>query len=151
VICSSQEIEASNLTAARLVAIWNALPGVTSISKFKDRKTAARRLWAAFERLPCGPEDKPRASMGARASSKQAQVIDMLQRPEGATIDEIAALTGWQRHTVRGMISGALHKKLGLEVVSDKEARLRHGLSSRRRNRAGDDCRPLRTGRKAPA
>jgi hypothetical protein len=49
VICSSAEIEASDLTAARLVAIWNALPGVTPISKFKDRKTAARRLWAAFE------------------------------------------------------------------------------------------------------
>ncbi len=55
-----------------------------------------------------------------RADTKQAQLIAMLERPEGATIAEIAAATGWQPHTVRGAIAGALKKKLGLNVVSEK-------------------------------
>ncbi len=44
----------------------------------------------------------------------------MLKRPEGATIDEIAATFAWRTHTVRGAIAGALKKKLGLDVVSEK-------------------------------
>jgi len=44
----------------------------------------------------------------------------MLKRDEGATIDQIVEATGWQRHTVRGAISGALKKKLGLTVTSEK-------------------------------
>ena len=56
-----------------------------------------------------------------RAGTKQAQVIAMLHRSEGATIDEIMAVTGWLAHTVRGAIAGALRKKLGLVVMSAKE------------------------------
>ena len=41
-------------------------------------------------------------------------MIEMLKRPEGATVEQIAAATGWQHHTIRGAISGALKKKLGL-------------------------------------
>ena len=44
----------------------------------------------------------------------------MLKAPKGATIDEIVAAFGWQPHTVRGAIAGALKKKLGLEVTSEK-------------------------------
>ena len=55
-----------------------------------------------------------------REGTKQAQLIAMLRTPEGATIDEIVAATGWQPHTVRGAFAGALKKKLGLEVTSDK-------------------------------
>ena len=55
-----------------------------------------------------------------RADSKQAQLIEMLKGPKGATIDEIVAAFGWQPHTVRGAIAGALKKKLGLEVTSEK-------------------------------
>jgi len=51
-----------------------------------------------------------------RTGTKQAQVIAMLQRPEGATIAEIVAATGWQTHSARGMISGALKKKLSLAI-----------------------------------
>ena len=47
----------------------------------------------------------------------------MLRRPEGATVDEVANATGWQRHTVRGVFSGTLKKKLGLTIASAKEAR----------------------------
>ncbi len=60
------------------------------------------------------------AARKTRAGTKQAQLIAMLERPEGATIAEITAATGWQPHTVRGAIAGALKKKLGLEVTSEK-------------------------------
>ena len=56
-----------------------------------------------------------------RSGTKQAQIIAMLRRPEGATIAEIVVATSWQAHTARGMISGALKKKLGLVITSAKE------------------------------
>ena len=60
------------------------------------------------------------SSSRTRADSKQAQLIEMLKAPKGATIDEVVAAFGWQPHTVRGAIAGALKKKLGLEVTSEK-------------------------------
>ena len=60
--------------------------------------------------------DKP----APRTGTKQAQMIAMLKRPEGATVEQIAAATGWQHHTVRGAISGALKKKLGLTVEATR-------------------------------
>ena len=47
----------------------------------------------------------------------------MLRQPESATVDEVASVTGWQRHTVRGLFSGTLKKKLGLTFASAKEER----------------------------
>ena len=55
-----------------------------------------------------------------RGHSKQALVIEMLKRPEGVTIAQICEATGWQAHTVRGTFAGALKKKLGLAIVSEK-------------------------------
>ena len=62
-------------------------------------------------------KDKPRAT---RANSKQAQLIEMLKSSKGATIEEIVKKFEWQAHTVRGAIAGALKKKLGLDVRSEK-------------------------------
>ena len=56
-----------------------------------------------------------------RAGTKQAMLIAMLQAAEGATMAEIVAATGWLPHTARGVMSGALGKKLGLSVTSVKE------------------------------
>jgi hypothetical protein len=56
-----------------------------------------------------------------RAGTKQAMLISLLQRPEGASMDQIVTATGWQAHTARGAMSGALGKKLGLVVTSAKE------------------------------
>ena len=71
------------------------------------------------------PDPQPTAAetpkpVTIRAGTKQAQIIALLQRPEGAAITEIVAETGWMAHSVRGMISGALKKKLGLPIASEK-------------------------------
>jgi Protein of unknown function (DUF3489) len=55
-----------------------------------------------------------------RAGTKQALMIELLKRPEGATVEQIAAATGWQHHTIRGAISGALRKKLGLALETTR-------------------------------
>ena len=63
-------------------------------------------------------KDKP---VRTRADSKQALVIGLLQRPEGATIAQIMEATGWQQHTCRGTLAGTLKKRLGLTITSAKE------------------------------
>jgi hypothetical protein len=75
VVQSIEDIEASGRSKVELTAIWNALPGTAKLAKFKDRKTAAQRLWAAFTELPV---EVP-GSTAARAGSKQAQVIDLFR------------------------------------------------------------------------
>jgi hypothetical protein len=55
-----------------------------------------------------------------RTGTKQAKLIEMLKRPNGATIEEIVKKFGWQAHTVRGALAGALKKKLSLKVLSEK-------------------------------
>ena len=68
---------------------------------------------------PTGAEPTPKTRT-PREGTKQATLITMLRAPDGATIEEIMAATGWQSHTVRGAMAGALKKKLGLEVTSEK-------------------------------
>ncbi len=68
---------------------------------------------------PNEPEAAPKTRT-PREGTKQATLISMLRAPDGATIEEIMAATGWQSHTVRGAMAGALKKKLGLEVTSEK-------------------------------
>ena len=68
---------------------------------------------------PIEPVAAPKART-PREGTKQATLIAMLRAPDGATIEEIMAATGWLGHTVRGAMAGALKKKLGLEVTSEK-------------------------------
>ncbi|MBE7183841.1 MAG: DUF3489 domain-containing protein [Methylobacterium mesophilicum] len=60
----------------------------------------------------------PVTARRTRENTKQAQLVAMLKT--GATVDEIAAATGWQKHTVRGAMAGALKKRLGLSITSEK-------------------------------
>ena len=57
--------------------------------------------------------------MKHRAGSKQAQVIEMLMKPEGTTIDDIMQTTDWQQHSVRGFLAGIVRKKLRLTLISE--------------------------------
>jgi hypothetical protein len=109
-------LHAARLSGKRLLALWNALPDVEKRKKVGDRDALVDELWSAIETLP-----EPRSE--EKRPSKQDAVIAMLRRPEGATVDEVASATGWQRHTVRGVFSGTLKKKLGLIVASAKEER----------------------------
>lgn len=140
--------------AARLVSIWNSLPGVAAVKRFKTPKDAITRIWQRIEmldrpemerKLPAkakagarkqgrtakrensaakgarGKKTAANARSGgvARQGSKAAQVVSMLQRNNGATLAEIMEVTGWQQHTVRGFMAGAM-KKAGHAVESFK-------------------------------
>ena len=117
-VASNEELHAAPLSGKRLLALWNALPGVEKKRKVGDREALIDQLWCGIEALP-DPEPQP----DAKRPSKQDEVIAMLRRSEGATVEEVASATGWQRHTVRGVFSGTLKKKLGLTIASAKEER----------------------------
>jgi len=117
-VASNAELHTAPLGGKRLLALWNALPSVEKRKKVGDRDALIDQLWSAIEALP---DPEPEAE--AKRPSKQDAVIAMLRRREGATVDEVASATGWQRHTVRGVFSGTLKKKLGLRLASAKEER----------------------------
>jgi hypothetical protein len=117
-LASNEELHAARLSGKRLLALWNALPGVEKRRKVGNRDALIDQLWSAIEMLP-----DPEPQSDAKRASKQESVIAMLRRPEGVTVDEVASATGWQRHTVRGLFSGTLKKKLGLTIGSAKEER----------------------------
>ena len=108
-----RDLDQKRFPLSRLLAIWNALPGVEPVNRFRDRKVAVKRVWTAFEALP----------IGASGTSKQDRVVAMLQRPNGASIDDLMAATGWQRHSVRGVLSGVVRKKRGLKITTVREGK----------------------------
>jgi len=89
-----------------------AASAVSSARKAKSQTDADRTTTTAVTDTP-----KP---VAIRTGTKQAQIIALLQRPEGASIAEIVEATGWQTHTARGAISGVLKKKLGLTIIAEK-------------------------------
>ena len=117
-VASNEELHAAPLSGKRLLALWNALPGVEKRRRVGDREALIDELWSAIEALP-----EPEPQSDVKRPSKQDEVIAMLRRPEGATVDEVASATGWQRHAVRRVFSGTLKKKLGLTIASTKEER----------------------------
>ena len=147
VVAFATEKELTKLSAdwpiTRFVEVWNAFAGappfgdLKPVKKFTDRKTAVTRIWKAIQALtpapapqaaPVAPK-KAKAAKGATAKdatptardgSKKAIVLDMLTRPEGATLADIMSATAWQAHSVRGFISGSLGKKMGLKIESAK-------------------------------
>jgi Protein of unknown function (DUF3489) len=103
----------------RLIEIWNHLSGVQAVQKFENRQIATGRIWRALQ--PRAGESRatvirPARTAGGsrivfREGSKAAEVCRLLRRPDGATLEEIQTVTGWQAHTVRGFISRTLHKQ----------------------------------------
>ncbi len=100
-------------TPAAYEALRRDLPAPAPITPDPDLEADVAAAEATF----APPAETPRRT---RENTKQATVIAMLRRPEGATIAQIQAATQWQAHTVRGHFSGSLRKKLGLNLVSEK-------------------------------
>jgi hypothetical protein len=81
-----------------------------------------RRAPATLAALDAVIANATAAGPTQRTLSKQAQVLALLQRDEGATLQQMCALTNWQAHTMRGALAGAFKKKLGLVITSTKDA-----------------------------
>ena len=133
---------------SRFAEVWNGFAGVVPfdslkpVKKFTDRKTAVGRIWKAVQALtpapapqaaPAAPKkaratklatanDNATGAKGARDGSKKAIVLELIRRPDGASVKEIMEATDWQAHSVRGFISGSLGKKMSLHVESFKRA-----------------------------
>jgi Protein of unknown function (DUF3489) len=88
--------------------------GAATPAKRKAKAKAAKAKSTKPEKAAAAEKPTP------RTGTKQAHMIELLKRPEGATVEQIAAATGWQHHTIRGAISGALKKKLGLTVEATR-------------------------------
>jgi hypothetical protein len=100
-------------TDASIQAVNAPAPAAKGDSAAAPSRRRARRKAAPS---PTAPAEKPTP----RAGTKQVLMIELLKRPDGATVEQIAAATGWQYHTIRGAISGALKKKLGLTVEATR-------------------------------
>ena len=96
--------ECRNLLISHLTTRW----GVGA----EEAGEAAERAMRALVATPTAARP--------RSNTKMGTVIGMLKRPGGATIAEIGAAVGWQKHTVRGVFAGQIKRKLGLLVISEK-------------------------------
>ncbi|MEO7854261.1 MAG: DUF3489 domain-containing protein [Rubrivivax sp.] len=97
-------------TGKRVSIPSNDLPKSAKVTNRAPEKSSTR----STRRAPAAPVS---LAPPAPASSKQSRLIDLLKSTKGGTIDQMTQITGWQPHTVRGTISGALRKRLGLNVT----------------------------------
>jgi hypothetical protein len=104
------------ITKAGLAAV-GMLPEINESRNPADNDPAQKADVAA-ERGPTAPVSQNQQRR-PRAGSKLAMLVELLERNEGATIEEMVAVLKWQQHTIRGVMSGALAKKFGLRIVSE--------------------------------
>ncbi len=115
--------ERGRMTLVATKAAFAAL-GIDPRDEAEDAEAAA--AVQAPANVEAEPKTRPKTPKSTepkepRKDSKQAQLIAMLRRAKGASIDEVVKTLEWQPHTVRGAIAGALKKKLGLAVTSEKD------------------------------
>jgi hypothetical protein len=106
------------VTDAGLLAIGiEPVVAVHNDQSSQGKAGAAHTAKGCAEASPSPATPKP---VSIRAGTKQAEIIALIQRPEGASIAEIVEATGWLAHSARGLISGGLKKKLNLPIISEK-------------------------------
>ena len=108
-------------------------PRRLNAKKRSERAKAPKRQTRRTRVVGTRSRTKPATSK----QTKQQTCLDLLSRQEGATIEELQAATGWQQHSVRGFLAGAVKKKLGLTLLSEKPrreapplSRFQHGLTA---------------------
>jgi hypothetical protein len=105
------------VTPAGLSAIGTEEEPRPAARKAAQRAQAPRRDTTAAKRKGA-PQRRPAPK--AAAGSKQDKILDLLRRPQGATIPVLMKATGWQAHSLRGFFAGTIRKKLKLKLTSDK-------------------------------
>jgi Protein of unknown function (DUF3489) len=131
----------------RAAEVYNSLPGV-KVTAFNTPKAAVARIWSTIQHLgesvkqaaaakqkphvplkkgkagkkatPAKKAPKAANQAGSRRGSKTATLLELLKRPDGATLQNLMKATGWQAHSVRGFLSGTVGKKMGLDLTSTK-------------------------------
>lgn len=93
----------------------------TATQKAANTKPVKKGIVAATK--AAASQRKPDTAPAVKSHTKQGILINLLQGSKGATVDEMVEATGWQRHSVQGVMSGVLKKKLGLAIISEKEQR----------------------------
>ena len=109
----------ANLKGGALIKVLTALGNsglIAPHSKTSEGTTQFAITAAGREAIGAKPETQAKQ----REGTKQSTLIELLNRPEGASLAEMVQATGWQQHTIRGAIAGSLKKKLGLNIVSEK-------------------------------
>jgi hypothetical protein len=102
-------------------------PPALETSEEKPAASFEKEITEAEQALGIAPAtDKKKTTTKLRQGTKQAKVIEMLKRPEGATIDQIAEETAWKNHTIRGFFAGTIKKKFGLELTKNKRQPTEH-------------------------
>ena len=104
--------KSSRKTASRPKAASKAATAAHRSSRSALKATTAKKAFP-------GNAQSPDYATKQRAGSKQSLVLEMLMRPQGATIDTIMKATGWQAHSVRGFLAGVVRKKLKLTLMSE--------------------------------
>ncbi len=88
--------------------------------RVSSKSAKSNRAQAATTTKTRNHEAPPDQQSGQSPTSKQAQLLKLLTRPEGASIEDMMVATDWQQHSVRGFLAGTVKKKMGLAVTSSK-------------------------------
>ena len=116
-VSTKQNQSSKTKTTAKPTKSIDPKPRASALKKAKNISAAAE-----LSLLPSKPVSIPQASLPLNnpiiLPTKRACVIDLLKTTEGASLLELMQATSWQRHSVRGFLSGTVKKKLGLSLIS---------------------------------